>query len=177
MIRRLRDDLEPATVHRRRLVRWSGIREVVWVAQSTAGLGAATRAGARGSVVLCAVGLLSIGVLGLAAAAVGSARDSRPEVLAAQVRDTIGLASVGVLHELQGAHATLVGHAANSTEAADHGMIVANLLAARPARPRSFAVLLSSARSCGSERFDRCSSSATAPDANAVAAQRIRAFL
>ena len=60
-IRRLRDDLEHAKVHRRRLVRWSGIREVAGVAQATAGLRPATRAGARGSVVLCAVGLLSIG--------------------------------------------------------------------------------------------------------------------
>jgi hypothetical protein len=161
-IRRLRDDLEPATVHRRRLVRWSGIREVVWVAQSTAGLGAATRAGARGSVVLCAVGLLSIGVLSLAAAAVGSARDSRPEVLAAQVRDTIGLASVGVLHELQGAHATLVGHAANSTEAADHGMIVANLLAARPAF-RAVAVLDRAGRTVASRGDGRARFAAVPP--------------
>jgi hypothetical protein len=162
-IRRLRDDLEPATVHRRRLVRWSGIREVVWVAQSTAGLRPATRAGARGSVVLCAVGLLSIGVLGLAAAAVGSAaRDSRPEVLAAQARDTIGLASVGVLHELQGAHATLVGHAANSTEAADHGMIVANLLAGRPAF-RAVAVLDRAGRTVASRGDGRARFTAVPP--------------
>jgi hypothetical protein len=161
-IRRLRDDLEPATVHRRRLVRWSGIREVAWVAQSTAGLRPATRAGARGSVVLCAVGLLSIGVLSLAAASVGSARDSRPEVLAAQAHDTIGLASAGVLHELEGAHATLVGHAANSTEAADHGMIVANLLAARPAF-RAVAVLDRAGRTVASRGDGRARFAAVPP--------------